>query len=320
MHQLVVFILAMFTVCPVVAQEYSTQEASGAVASIVSFIKAKYVFESKGIQIADQYNNAWKSGQFKDVKDWSGFAERSTKVLQNISHDGHMYVRMDPKTSATLKAPVQKTETETENPFFHGKDARQRNFGFRKVEVLDGNTGYIRLSEINISASSLSVLHATMAFIANTDTLIIDLRQNHGGGSEIGAVFESYFFSRQESFLEFKSREGKTEISETVNWLTAPRYTNPVFIVIDRGTVSAAEAFAFSLQHTKRATIVGETSAGAAHMNSWYFINDQIFLSVSTAAPALPGTQSNWEGTGVQPDVTIDAGSDIHAILKRIRR
>lgn len=315
----IVLIPALFTVSPVPAQEYSPKEASAAVVSIVSFIKSKYVFESKGIQIADQYNKAWKSGQFKDVKDWNSFAERSTKVLRDISHDGHMYVRMDPKTSATLKAPVE-LETEAENQFFHGEDARQRNFGFRKVEVLEGNIGYIRLSEINISSSSLSVLRATMGFIANTDTLIIDLRQNHGGGSEIGAVFETYFFSRRVSFLEFKSRGGKTEVSETVNWLTEPRYMNPVYILIDRGTVSAAEAFAFSLQTTKRATIVGEKSAGAAHMNSWYFINDQIFLSVSTAAPTLPGTQSNWEGAGVQPDLLADPGSNIQAILKQIRR
>ncbi|HTF17810.1 MAG TPA: S41 family peptidase [Chryseolinea sp.] len=317
---LVAFLLSFVVASTTSGQEYSNKEGNAAVASIVSLIRAKYVFPSKGDQIADKYNKAWKSGQFKDIRDWKTFAERSTQILQEVIEDGHMYVNFDPGTSATLKAPVQDSETQTEDQFFHGADARQRNFGFRKVEVLEGNIGYILLSEINISVKSLSVLHSTMNFIANTDTLIIDLRHNHGGGSEIGAVLETYFFSKPTSFLEFRSRDGKTEISKTVNWLTDQRYLKPLFIITDRGTASAAEAFAFSLQATRRAKIVGERSAGAAHMNSWYFINNEIFLSVSTAAPTLPGTESNWERKGVQPDIAIDSTSDLNSILARIRR
>jgi C-terminal processing protease CtpA/Prc len=315
-----VLVLALLASSTTSAQEYSNKEADAAVTSIVALIKGKYVFEPKGNKIALDYHKAWKSGQFKEVKNWKTFAERSTQILQEISQDGHMYVSLDPATSATLKAPVLETETQTEDQFFHGADARRRNFGFRKVEILEGNIGHIQLSEINISSKSLSLLHSTMDFVSHTDTLIIDLRNNGGGGSDVGAVLETYFYSKPTVFLEFRSRDGKTETSQTVNWLTNQRYLKPIYIVINGGTASAAEAFAFSLQANHRAKIVGERSAGAAHMNSWYFINNEIYLSVSTAAPTLQGTESNWERKGVQPEIVIDTKSDLKSIITQIRR
>jgi hypothetical protein len=314
------FALVLFATVSAPGQQYSSKDADAAVTSIVAYIKEKYVFEPKGNKIAQDYLKAWKSGQFKEIKDWKDFAERSTLILQEVSQDGHMYVSFDPKTAATLKSPAKETETQTENQFFHGADAKRRNFGFRKVEVLDGNIGYIQLSEINISSKSLSVLHSTMNFISNTDTLIIDLRNNGGGGSEVSAVLESYFYSKPTTFLEFRTRDGRSEISETVSWLTDQRYLKPLFIVINRGTASAAEAFAFSLQATHRAKILGERSAGAAHMNSWYFINNEIYLSVSTAAPTIPGTELNWERKGVQPEIVIDPRSDVKTIVTQIRQ
>lgn len=319
-HYFAALVLSLCASATSSAQEYSSKEAESAVTSIVAFIKEKYVFESKGNKIALDYHKAWKSGQFKEVKDWKAFAMRSTQILQDVSQDGHMYVNFDPATTATLKAPIQQNEAQTEDQFYHGADAKRRNFGFSKAAVLDGNVGYIQLSEINISSKSLSVLHSTMDFISNTDTLIIDLRHNGGGGSEVGAVLETYFYSKPTTFLEFKSRDGKTEISHTVNWLTSDRYLKPLFIIVDRGTASAAEAFAFSMQSTHRATVIGERSAGAAHMNSWYAINNEIYLSVSTAAPTLPGTELNWERKGVQPDIAVDPNSDLKSIVTQIRR
>ena len=242
-----------------------------------------------------------------------------TKILQDYSNDGHLYVRHDAKTVKELLTTTdQVAESGTEDPFFHSKEARERNFGFDEVRVLKGNIGYIKLSEINISEKSLPTLFAAMEFVANTKTLILDLRGNGGGGSEVGPVLESMFLPKNVKLLEFKTRSGHVTTAETVPWITQKRYANPLFIIINKKTGSAAEAFTFALQAKKRAEVVGQPSAGAAHMNSWYVVNDEIYVSVSTGAPTLPGTDTSWERRGVQPDHTVAVDHEIEFLLRKI--
>jgi C-terminal processing protease CtpA/Prc len=84
---------------------------------------------------------------------------------------------------------------------------------------------------------------------------------------------------------------------------------------VNKKTASAAEAFAFVLQQNNRAKIVGERSAGAAYMNSWYAVDDENFVSVSTAAPSIPGKNISWELSGLQPDIKVKKGDALEVAL-----
>lgn len=303
------------------SQSLSKKELESAITAIAKLIDDNYVFPKKGKQIATHFLQEYKNGKFNQTNDWNTFGSIATECLRNFSHDGHLYVRHDPKTVKELTAaqhdPVDSNSTDqfSYDPFYYGKEAIEKNFGFREVKILDGNIGYIKLSEINISARSLPVLFAAMEFISNTKALVIDLRDNGGGGSELGSVFPSYFLPKDIPLLDFKTRNGPSTIDKTVLWLTEKKYDNPLFIIVNNGTASAAEAFAYSLQNKKRAKIIGQPSAGAANMNSWYVVNEQIFVSVSTAAPTLPGTEVSWEQIGIQPDHIVEAGTEIEFIL-----
>ncbi|SIN96646.1 S41 family peptidase [Chitinophaga niabensis] len=269
-------------------------------------IKAHYVSEEKGAKIAEHLLQQYKAGTF-NTKPLDSVV---TAVLQRFSHDGHLYLRYDPQ-------PLKEEESD-ENLFYYGPKAIENNYGFREVKVLDGNIGYIKLSEINISDKSLPLLYAAMRFVTNTKALIIDLQYNGGGGSNIGAVLESYFLPKNTQLLEFKSRTGGVEVERTVTWLTEERYNKPLYILVNGRTASAAEAFAYVLQARKRAKIVGQTSAGGANMNQFYRVNNEYYVSVSIAAPALPGTDSSWEQKGVQPDQVTQPGEEIKVVRELI--
>lgn len=306
------------------SQAISKQEVSQAVTKIASLVKGEYVFEGRGQSISDSLLKKLKQGEFINVKDWQSLADSLTITIQALSNDGHMYIRNEPKTVKGLIESEKRANIATENstgedPFFYGEDAAMRNFGFSEVRILKDNIGYIKLSEINISEKSLPTLYASMQFVAHTKALIIDLRDNGGGGSDVGAVFPSYFLPRDIVLLEFVSRKGEKQTDKTVTWLTEKKYDNPLYIIINGRTASAAEAFAFSMQTQKRAKIIGQPSAGAAHMNSWYVINDHLFVSISTAAPTLPGTEISWERTGIKPDFAVDAGKEIDFILSNFK-
>ena len=316
----------LFSSTNALAQNLSKKEIASTVASIANLINENYVFATKGKTISEYLLREYKNGKFNQINDWEMLSDEVTICLQNFANDGHLYVKNDPKKVKELleannkKANPDSSKQFTYDPFYFGAAAVEKNFGFREIKIFDGNIGYIKLSEINISEKSLPVLYATMQFIANTKAVIIDLRDNGGGGSDVGAVFESFFLPKGIPLLEFKTRNGRTEVSKTVTWLTEKKYDNPLFIIVNKKTASAAEAFAFSLQNNKRAVIIGQQSTGAANMNSWYAVNNNLYLSVSTAAPTIPGTKESWEQKGVQPNHVVENGSEIEFIQKLLNK
>ena len=321
-HILPLIVLLTYTTSSITgfSQGLSKKELESAITTIAKLIDDNYVFPEKGKRIATHLLQEYKNGKFNQIKDWNTFDSITTQSLRSFSHDGHLYVRNDSKTVKELLAAQNQavdsksTEQYSYDPFYYGTEAIEKNFGFREVKILEGNVGYIKLSEINISTKSLPVLFAAMAFVSNTKALVIDLRDNGGGGSELGSVFHSFFLPKDTPLLDFKTRNGPSKIDKTVLWLTEKTYDNPLFIIINKGTASAAEEFAYSLQNKKRAKIIGQQSAGAANMNSWYVVNEHIFVSVSTAAPTLPGTEESWEQKGVQPDLIVEEGTEIEFV------
>lgn len=315
---MMVILLIFSTFHSATGQDISSREIASAVQTMSKLIEEKYVFAEKGKAISKHLKREFNNGKFRDVKSWKALETMATAVLREFSNDGHLYVNYDPKTVKELtELKVEETEEKfSYDPFYYGEEAMEKNFGFKEVKILEDNIGYLKLSEINISEKSLPVLYAAMQFIAHTEAMIIDLQDNHGGGSAIGSVLESYFLPKETPLLDFKSRDGGNNLSTTVSWLTEKKYNKPLFILINRGTASAAEAFSFALQANKRAVVVGQPSAGAAHMNSWYPVNDNIFISISTGAPTLPGTEITWERKGIEPDHLVETGKEIVIIQK----
>ncbi|HEY6514992.1 MAG TPA: S41 family peptidase [Steroidobacteraceae bacterium] len=72
-------------------------------------------------------------------------------------------------------------------------------------------------------------------------------------------------------------------------------------------TFSAAEELAYDLKTFKRATVVGETTGGGAHATTPRRIDDHFFIRVPFARFVNAITRTDWEGTGVAPDVKVSA-------------
>ncbi|HSH59684.1 MAG TPA: S41 family peptidase [Acidimicrobiales bacterium] len=88
-----------------------------------------------------------------------------------------------------------------------------------------------------------------------------------------------------------------------------------VFVLTSNQTFSAAEEFAYSLQVLKRATIVGETTGGGAHPGEGAALLGRHGMFVPSGRAINPITRRNWEGTGVVPDVEVNANLALETAL-----
>ena len=146
-----------------------------------------------------------------------------------------------------------------------------------------------------------------MGFVAHTDAIIFDLRQNGGGQPAMVTLIASYLFDKPTHLIDIYNRkEDSTTQNWTLSYLPGARLTKqPVFVLTSKRTFSGAEEFAFDLKNQKRATIVGETTGGGAHPVSGHTVADYFTIGVPFAKSLDPVTRTNWEGTGVEPDVKV---------------
>ncbi|MDH4223659.1 MAG: S41 family peptidase, partial [candidate division Zixibacteria bacterium] len=71
-------------------------------------------------------------------------------------------------------------------------------------------------------------------------------------------------------------------------------------------TFSGAEEFTYNLKNLKRGTIIGETTGGGA--NWWeykIFKNLNVGMALPLARAINPISGTNWEGTGITPDIEV---------------
>jgi tetratricopeptide (TPR) repeat protein len=150
------------------------------------------------------------------------------------------------------------------------------------------------------------VLNA-LNFIENTDAIIVDLRNNIGGSPTTVQFLSSYFFDKPVHLNNIYWRRGDyIEEFWTIDSIGIKKRPDvPVFILISKNTFSGGEEFAFSLKNQKRATLIGEQTAGAANPGYTFRINERFNIFIPTGRSVNPVTGTNWEGKGVNPDISM---------------
>ena len=160
-----------------------------------------------------------------------------------------------------------------------------------------------------------------MNFLADSGTLIIDLRDNHGGRPEMVTLMASYLFAVPTHLNDVYQRsDNSTRESWTTANVAGKRFLDkPVYLLTSRRTFSAAEDFSYALKNLKRATVLGESTGGGAHLIGPHRINDHFFIIVPIGRSISPITKTDWEGTGVEPDIKVPAADALDEALKRAR-
>jgi C-terminal processing protease CtpA/Prc len=291
------------------AQEPAPQTLDSAmqralIVKIAELLRTEYVFPEVATRAAEGLERRAAAIATAGPRSPAEFATALTAELNTLTHDRHVRVRYAPEAAG----PRMPQEI----------DPSIDNFGVHKVEWLPGGVGYLKIDRFYGAEESRAPFDAAMRLLAPSHAVIVDLREN-GGGSDANALLASYFFDARLLFNELRWRKEDTEQLWTDPAVRPQLATTPLFILTSGRTFSAAEAFAYSLQQRKRATIVGERTAGGANPNRYFPIGPALALSVSVGTTFNPVSGSNWEGTGVVPDVAVPAASALDAALERAR-
>ena len=275
---------------------------------LVKELREGYVFPEVANRIEASIRERERTGAYDAVSEGRRFAELLTADLREIAKDQHLRVIHSPAVVPVLAVPSaenQRRETERQRAML-----AQMNFGFEKVEMIGGNVAYLDFRAFGPPELMADTAAAAMAFVANADALIIDLRSNGGGSPEGVAFLASYLFGPDPVRLNdiFDRRSGETRQYWTLAHVPGKRLAaRHVYVLTSSRTFSAAEDFAYALQILKRATVVGEVTRGGAHPVTVRRIGDHFSLNIPWGRSINYLTKSNWEGTGVKPDVAVPA-------------
>ena len=282
------------------------EQRHAAIDAIIDAIRKTYVFPEK-VPAMEARLRAGLAAERYAVDSPGIFAERLTEDLRAASQDRHMYMTFDPAQYALARAARDDAEEDPAFAAYWRRLAERSNHGLMEMRILPGNVRYLKLAGFHwVNDASGGAYDAAARFLKDGDAILIDLRGNGGGSHGAVRYLISHFLPPETLEMTFLEAGKPPEQSRALDYLPAGRLTGrPLYILINGLTGSAAEAFAYDVQQFRLGQLVGEKTSGGANNNRFMPIAPSFMLSVSYGRPVQAISQTNWEGTGVQPDIAV---------------
>jgi C-terminal processing protease CtpA/Prc len=294
--------------------ELDPEELERLIEGLAAKVEELYVFPDVASAIGAKLRERLFEGAYEGIG-LEALAVRLTTDLRSVNSDKHLGVSVIRPRTADEPVPAARQED-------HLAEARRSNFGFQKVEILEGNVGYLELNAFVPLELGRDTAAGAMAFLANVDALVIDLRRNGGGDPSMIQFLASYFFAERTHLNSFEWR-GKEGLEEFWTFEDVPgkRLLDvPIFVLTSPYTFSAAEEFTYNLRNLGRATIVGATTGGGAHPGGTHDVAGLLRVFIPQGRAINPITKTNWEGTGVEPHVKVPAEQALDAAKREASR
>src|SRR6185437_3303770 len=313
------------------AEQLSSREI---VTTAMSLLRANYVFPEVAEQAAAAVEARLAAGEYDDLDEIT-LTDLVTSHLREITGDEHLGLRIGgggpPPDRDPGPKPGPRPGPKPGQPGGHEAKRLARrqmgrldNFGIRRVERLDGNVGYLDVRRVAVPANAGPAIAAAMELVIGTYALILDLRRNGGGSPEGVAFWCSYLFPEEDpAHLNdiFHADTGETRQFWALPYVPGSRYLDrPVYVLTSSHTFSGGEEFCYTLQALGRAGLIGETTGGGAHPTRGLPTSPAVHTGIPFARAINPVTGTNWQGTGVVPDIAVPEAEAYHVAYARALR
>jgi hypothetical protein len=280
------------------------------VAKLSDALRDNYIFPDVGQKAAEKISAALAAGEYDKLADPSAFAARLSADVAAIAHDKHMSVSSMNGPPPSREGPV-------------GAMPRSEA-GVVRADKLAGGVGYIEVIGFPPLPAFKPTVDKAMSVLKGSRALIIDDRRNMGGSPDAVGYFVSYLIpsNRSIEINDIVSRVPKTNNFDHKKSYSKPTPVNfakiPVYVLTSKNTFSGGEEFAYDVQTHKLGKIVGEVTGGGANPTGPVDLGHGFVASIPWGRAENPITKTNWEGRGVQPDISVPAPDALKAVLTRL--
>ena len=236
-------------------------------------------------------------------------ARRVTEGMRLVYLERTLESAINSKPGSTLTLEVLDDEdqaqkfTITRAPFNGEMSQALGNFPPQEVvfesRMLPDNIGYIRFNMWVVP--QMAKLRKAVADLAGARAIIIDLRGNPGGVGGMAPGLAGLLFDKRASLGSMKTRSGSMEF---VAFPQSNPFKGQILLLTDHGTGSTSEVFAAGMQETGRATVIGETSAGAVLPSVFDKLPTGFLFQYAISDYRSP-KNILIEGRGVIPDIPV---------------
>lgn len=272
-------------------------------------VRDSYIFPDRGVAIADEFSS---DGMSSPTERPSEFAAAATAVLYDLSHDGHLRVRH--RKSGAMEGFDGEAYRQ-----FYAAEAVVNAGGIKEVSRLGDKTGRMVVAPyLSPMPMAQPYVDAAFALLDGVERLVIDLRGGRGGTPETVAYLCGFLLGEEPVHLQdIVTRDGVAQ-----QFWTTPRHARlpddvEVAVLTSIDTFSGCEELAYNLQSAQRAKVFGEITGGGAHPVEVFRLSDVLEVTVPVARSVNAVTGTNWEGTGVIPDVPCAADQALEVSVSR---
>jgi carboxyl-terminal processing protease len=186
-----------------------------------------------------------------------------------------------------------------------------------KHDMLPHGIGYLRISQFqNRTGPDLIKAIGNLQSQGELNGLILDLRNNPGG--VLSAAIEVTDAFIDEGLIV--STKGRDEFLDSKYEATNATVlaNEPIVVLINGGSASAAEIVAGALQDHERAVLIGTPSFGKGSVQTILALENKYALKLTTALYYTPSGRS-IQATGIQPTIQVSEGEALIESDTRIR-
>lgn len=286
---------------PVIAQNFSNQQARQTIKQVQHIIERDYLHKTKAQFLVEKLNRKILLDPFKFNGDLTRFAKQLAAFMRSASGDAHLDIV---ENITPIDISINKGAKSASN------NLNQANLlNFSAVDILPGNIGYIRVKNLYYHDMSKLNIANVFADLSLVDALIIDLTELEGSSYSLVQYMLGFFLPSSTVLGHIETNKGiPNEKLIARQDLDTARFKGdlPIYIINSGFVSGAGEFFSYTLKHFDKAVIIGESTMGIADLVNTIYINDQLSMKLPVKSLINPITESNWEGDGVIPDIPLN--------------
>jgi hypothetical protein len=281
------------------------------VAKLSDALRNNYIFPDVGEKAAETINASLSAGDYDSLSNPNAFAVRLSADVASVAHDKHLRITSmgAPRPSAPGQAGMPRSDA-----------------GIVRADRLAGGVGYIEVIGFPPLPAFKPTVNKAMLALKGSRALIIDDRRNGGGSPDAVDYLVSFLVppNRPMEINDIVAREPKTNTFKRQKFSSQPTPVSfakiPVYVLTSKNTFSGGEEFAYDVQTHKLGRIVGEVTGGGANPTGPLDLGHGLMASIPWGRAENPITKTNWEGRGVQPDVSVSAQDALKVAMQKLGR